>query len=263
MGLIRTILGRLCMGLIFCASSINGFAQETFKSLVWQDEFDTPGLPDPTKWTYDIGTGCPQLCGWGNQELQYYTNRPKNVLIEDGILKINALKEDYNGAAFTSARLKTKGLFSVTYGRIEVRAKVPEGLGTWPAIWMLGNNIDEVGWPKCGEIDIMEHKGNALNRIYGTLHYPQRHGGNANGKFIETQTASTKFHLYAVEWTKEQIKIMMDDTIIHQINNTADIPFHHDFFILLNLAIGGHFAGSVDPNFKHATLEIDYVRVYQ
>lgn len=259
----KTIWKALLMGILICSSIYSVSAQSSLKNLIWQDEFDNPGTPDATKWTFDLGTGCPQLCGWGNQELQNYTNRPENVIVEDGILKIKALREDYNGSEFTSARLKTKGLFSVKYGRIEVRAKIPEGLGTWPAIWMLGNNIDEVGWPKCGEIDIMEHKGSALNRIYGTLHYPQRHGGNANGHFIETKTDSSQFHVYAVEWTKEAIKIMMDDTIIHQVKNTNDIPFHHDFFILLNLAIGGHFAGTVDPAFSNAVFEIDYIRVYQ
>jgi beta-glucanase (GH16 family) len=240
-----------------------GISQHTFTRLVWQDEFDIDGMPDSSRWVFDLGTGCPNVCGWGNAELQSYTNRPQNIKIENGILTIKALKENYQGAAYTSARIKTKGKFAFTYGKIEVRAKVPEGLGTWPAIWLLGNNIDEVGWPACGEMDVMEHKGNALNRIYGTLHYPQRHGGNPDGNYIETKTASSQFHVYAIEWSKDLIKIKMDDLVIHQAVNKKEIPFHHDFFILLNLAMGGHFGGNVNPDFKHDDFEVDYVRVFQ
>jgi PKD repeat protein len=150
------------------------------RALVWSDEFNTPGAPDPAKWGYDIGTGSN---GWGNNELQYYTNRPENVTVSNGTLKITARRESFSGSAFTSARLLTKNKFTTKYGRIEARIKLPAGVGTWPAFWMLGNNIDAVGWPACGEIDIMEHKGSEEGRIHGTLHYPGRSGGN--GKRID------------------------------------------------------------------------------
>ena len=158
-------------------SGQNIAAQKTIQVLVsvtggstapfWADEFNTDGAPDATKWGYDIGTGAG---GWGNNELQYYTNRPENVIVQGGVLKIKAIRENYLGSSYTSARILTKGKFAFTYGRVEVRAKVPEGVGTWPAAWMLGNNISTVGWPNCGEIDILEHKGSELNKIYGTLH---------------------------------------------------------------------------------------------
>lgn len=142
-------------------------------ALIWSDEFDTPGAPDPSKWGYDIGDGCPANCGWGNSELQYYTNRPDNSIVSGSILKIIAKAENYNGKAYTSARLLSKNKFSFKYGKVEVRAKLPAGVGTWPAIWTLGNNINTVGWPACGEMDIMEHRGSELNKIFGTLHYPE------------------------------------------------------------------------------------------
>ena len=135
---------------------------DTYK-LVWADEFNTKGAPDSTKWSYDIGTGD---WGWGNNEKEYYTSRSENVSISKGMLKITALKENYNGSAYTSTRMLTRDKFQFTYGKVEVRAKLPAGVGTWPAIWMLGSNIKTVGWPNCGEIDIMEHKGCDLNKIY-------------------------------------------------------------------------------------------------
>ena len=239
------------------------YAQSSFTKLIWQDEFNIPGKPDTSRWGYDTGNGCPAVCGWGNNELQYYTDRTENAIVEDGILKIKAKRENYNGAAFTSARLLSKGKFSVKYGRIEARVRVPEGVGTWPAFWMLGANIDKVGWPNCGEIDIMEHRGYELNKIFGTLHYPAHHGENANGKTLVVENAAKEFHVYTAEWTEEHISISVDGKLIHKVQNKKDIPFNHEFFILLNMAIGGGFAGPVDPAFSHATFEIDYVRVYQ
>jgi Glycosyl hydrolases family 16 len=146
------------------------------QSLIWAEEFNVDGAPDPAKWGYDLGAG-----GWGNGELQYYTARPENATVLGGVLKIKAIKESFSGSAYTSARLLTKDKFSFKYGKVEVRAKLPAGGGTWPAVWMLGSNINTASWPACGEIDIMEHLGNDLNKIYGTLHYPGRSGGNADG----------------------------------------------------------------------------------
>lgn len=229
-------------------------------SLIWSDEFNTPGAPDPSKWGYDIGNGSG---GWGNGELQYYTNRSDNAIVSAGTLKIIAKKEALSGFAYTSARLLSKGKFSVKYGKIEVKAKLPAGGGTWPAAWMLGSNINTVGWPACGEIDIMEHKGNDLNKIYGTLHYPGRSGGNANGATKVISNATTQFHIYEVEWNASEIKISVDDVVYFTFANNTTVPFNHDFFLLLNVAMGGTFGGSVDPAFTNATMEVDYVRVYQ
>lgn len=226
----------------------------------WADEFDKDGAPDATKWGYDIGTGSG---GWGNNELEYYTDRRTNSVVENGVLKIKAFKENYNGSAYTSARLLSKGKFAFTYGRVEVRAKLPAQGGTWPAAWMLGNNIGTAGWPACGEIDIMEHKGNDLNKIFGTLHYPGRFGGSADGSTRVIANATTEFHVYSMEWNASSIKIFVDGQLYHTVANSNSLPFNQDFFLLLNLAIGGSFAGDVDPAFTSATYEVDYVRVYK
>jgi beta-glucanase (GH16 family) len=229
-------------------------------ALVWSDEFDTPGAPNASKWGYDIGTGSG---GWGNNELQYYTNRSQNVVVSGGTLKINLLKETYSGSNYTSTRMLTKDKFSVKYGKIEARAKLPAGLGTWPAIWMLGNNITSAGWPACGEIDIMEHRGSELNKIWGSLHYPGRSGANPDGSTVMINNATTEFHKYAVEWNASSIKFYVDDALFYTFANSASVPYNQNFFILLNVAMGGNFGGSVDPNFSNATMEVDYIRVYQ
>ena len=228
--------------------------------LVFADEFNVDGAPNAAKWGYDIGTGSG---GWGNNELQYYTNRVDNAVVAGGILKIIAKKETYMGSAYTSARLLSKGKYSFKYGRIEVRAKFPTGVGTWPAAWMLGDNINTVGWPACGETDIVEHLGRDLNKIYGTLHYPGRSGGNADGNTIIIPDATTAFHTYSVDWSATAIKIYVDSQLYHTVANSAALPFNQNFFILLNMAMGGNFGGAVDPAFTSATFEIDYIRVYQ
>jgi len=232
-------------------------------SLVWSDEFDVPGAPNTARWGYDLGDGCPGNCGWGNNELQYYTNRADNVIVSAGTLKIIAKKENYNGKAYTSARLLSKDKFSFKYGKVEARAKLPAGVGTWPAIWTLGNNIGSVGWPACGEMDIMEHVGKELNKIYGTLHYPGRSGGNADGNTKIISNATTEFHIYSMEWTSTLIKIFVDGDLIHSVVNSNNLPFNQNFFFILNIAMGGNFGGPVDPAFSSAALEIDYIRVYQ
>jgi beta-glucanase (GH16 family) len=228
--------------------------------LVFSDEFNVDGAPNPAKWGYDIGTGSG---GWGNNELQYYTNRPQNVIVQGGVLKIMAIRENYMGSTFTSARLLTQGKYSFKYGRIEVRAKFPTGVGTWPAAWMLGDNIGTVGWPASGETDIAEHLGRDLNKIYGTLHYPGHSGGTANGNTIIIPDATTAFHNYIVDWSATEIKIYVDSQLYHTVANSAALPFNQNFFILLNMAMGGNFGGAVDPAVTGATYEIDYVRVYQ
>ncbi len=230
------------------------------QTLFWAEEFNVDGAPDATKWGYDIGTGSN---GWGNNELQYYTSRPENVIVQNGVLKITAKKENYMGSAYTSTRLLSQNKFAFTYGRVEVRAKIPAGVGTWPAIWMLGSNIASVGWPACGELDIMEHRGSELNKIFGTLHYPGRSGGNADGNTKVISNATTEFHNYSMDWSATAIKIYVDDLLIHSVNNSAAIPFNHDFFFILNVAMGGGFAGPVDAAVTSATMEVDYVRVYK
>jgi beta-glucanase (GH16 family) len=229
----------------------------TALGLVWSDEFNTNGAPDPAKWGYDLGGG-----GYGNNELEYYTNRPENVLVENGVLKIKAIKENYSGSAYTSARLLSKGKFEFKYGKVEVSAKLPAGVGTWPAIWMLGANANTVGWPDCGEIDIMEHRGNELNKIFGTFHYPGHSGGNADGGTKMISNATTAFHKYSLDWSASVIRIYVDDQLVHSLANSASVPFNHDFFFILNVAMGGTFGGTIDPNFSNATMEVDYIRVY-
>ncbi len=228
--------------------------------LVWSDEFNVDGAPDPAKWGYDLGTGSG---GWGNNELQYYTNRPENVVVQGGSLKIKANKENYSGSIYTSARLLSKDKFVCKYGKVEVRAKLPAGVGTWPAIWMLGSDISTVSWPACGEMDIMEHRGSELNKIFGTLHYPGRSGGNADGSTKVIANATTEFHIYSLDWTSAFIKIYVDNQLYHTVTNTINIPFNHDFFFILNVAMGGTFGGPVDPTFTTATMEVDYIRLYK
>jgi len=232
---------------------------ERTSSLIWEDNFDGKGAPDPGKWGYDIGTGTD---GWGNNELQYYTNRLENATVSDGTLKIKLKKESYSGSAYTSARILTQNKFSFKYGKVEIRAKIPEGKGTWSAGWMLGANFGTVGWPICGEIDIIEHVGNELNRIHGTLHYPGHSGGQAVTKSTMLPTATTAFHVYSLEWTADAIKFAIDGEVFQTFPNDSSKPFNQDFFIILNLAMGGNFGGSVDPAITEAVYEIDYVRVY-
>lgn len=224
---------------------------------VFEDNFSVNGSPDPTKWGYDIGGS-----GWGNNELQFYTNRQDNAVVSGGTLKIIAKKENYSGSAYTSARLLTKDKFSIKYGKIEVRAKMPTGIGTWPALWMLGSNYSSVGWPACGEIDIMEHLGRDLNKIYSSLHYPGYFGGNAVTKTLVIPTATSAFHNYIVEWTPNYIKFYVDTQLFHTFTNKNLLPFNQKFFMIMNMAMGGNFGGAVDPSFVSATMEVDYVKVY-
>jgi len=244
-----------------------GFTSKSLKidvivatAVFWSDEFNYTGSPDPNKWGYDIGTGSN---GWGNAEQQYYTDRPENVYVSNGTLKITAKAENFGGRSYTSARMLTKGKFVMQYGKVEVRAKLPKGGGTWPAIWMLGSNIDQVGWPACGEIDIMEHVGNQENKIYHTLHYPGHSGGNATGFNHMISNATTEFHIYTMEWTAASILFFVDGTLKYTFPNNGTVPYNHNFFIILNVAMGGNFGGAIDPAFSSGAMEIDYIRVYK
>lgn len=228
--------------------------------LIWADEFDENGAPCSSNWSYDIGTGDN---GWGNGESQYYTDRSENVRVEDGVLKITAKAESLNGSNFTSARLNTKNKFAFQYGKVEVRAKLPTGGGTWPAIWTLGSDIDTNPWPGAGEMDIVEHVGNEQDRIYSTMHFPGNSGGNAIGDSVNVPGVSEGFKIYTMEWDANEVVFAVDGNVHFTFANSAAVPFNKDFFLLVNVAMGGNFGGSIDPAFQESTLEIDYIRVYQ
>ncbi|SHF86780.1 MULTISPECIES: glycoside hydrolase family 16 protein [Flavobacterium] len=240
---------------ISSTSSVNIYVA---RKILWSDEFDVDGAPNSSKWGYNTGTGD----GWGNNELEYYTSRPENVFISNGTLKIKAIKEEYMGSHYTSTRMLTKGKFSFKYGRAEVRAKLPVGGGTWPAFWMLGDNIDTAGWPLCGEVDILESVGNNPDVNHSSLHSPGRSGNTPDTKTITVPNSATEFHIYAAEWSAESIKFYVDDNLFYTYVNSASTPFNQNFFLILNLAMGGNFGGTVDPNFTSAIFEVDYVRVY-
>lgn len=234
--------------------------------LAWSDDFDGPAktLPDPKKWTYDLGTG---QNGWGNAELQSYTNKPENVSLDgNGNLVITAIR---SGNSFTSARIKTEGLFAQQYGRFEARMKTPYGPGLWPAFWMLGSNISTVGWPQCGEIDIMELRGQEPHIIHGSIHGPGYSAGNAitKGFALANGRFDTDYHVFAVEWDKDKIDFFVDDFLYQRIK-ASDVPgewvYNTPFFIILNIAVGGNYVGfPVEQTPFPQRMIIDYVRVYQ
>lgn len=235
-----------------------------YKNLVWSDEFNTAGSPSTTNWAYDIGTGNN---GWGNGEVQYYTNRTDNVTVADGVLKITAKKENYQGSNYTSARIKTQGLYDLKYGRVDVKAKLPTGGGTWPAIWMLGSNITTTGWPACGEIDIMESAGNKPGIVQGAIHSPSSYGNTVNVKSKTVGDASSAFHVYSVNWSPKQITFLVDDVIFYtynpEVKDGNTWPFDARMFLIFNVAMGGSLGGNIDSNFTQSSMEIDWVRVYQ
>lgn len=234
--------------------------------LVWSDEFDGSSL-NPANWTAESGTGNN---GWGNGEAQYYTDRPENLRVENGHLIIEAIKENYGGSSWTSARIKTQDKRNFKYGKFEFRAKLPSGQGPWPAAWMLGSNISTVGWPQCGEIDVMEWRGTfgQANTVSHALHSPARYGGNPVEPANRTPVSnpSTEFHTYAVVWKSDSFTFSVDGVDVATLTApAADAEvFRKEFFLLLNLAMGGVYnGGTIDPSLTSATYEVDYVRVYQ
>jgi beta-glucanase (GH16 family) len=242
------------------------------RTLVWADEFNYQGLPDSSKWSYDSGDGCPNLCGWGNNELQYYTvRRAANARVRDGLLVIEASQESFASRSYTSARLVSKGKGDWRYGRIEVRADLPSGIGTWPAIWMLPSDWTYGAWPASGEIDIMEHVGFAADSIYGSVHtasYNHLRGTQrTNGIYVPD--AEDAFHVYAIEWTPERIDFFVDDIRYHAFVNEKTgfeaWPFDQRFHLILNLAVGGNWGGmkGVAEGIWPQQLRVDYVRVFQ
>jgi beta-glucanase (GH16 family) len=243
-----------------CSAFTGDTGSGMLDTLVWAEEFDTDGAPCIETWSYDLGTGDS---GWGNNEAQYYTEDPGNINIANGVLTITAKAESLFGSDYTSARIRTNQKFDFTYGRIEARAKLPTGGGTWPAIWMLGSDFLTNTWPGCGEMDIMEHVGNGQDEIFSSLHYPGNSGGNAVSQGITVPGVSEDFHIYALEWTSDQIQFSVDGNTYHTINNSSALPFNSDFFIIMNVAMGGNFGGNIDPNFESSSLDIDYIRVFQ
>lgn len=238
----------------------------TSTELVLSEEFDVNGAVDASLWTFEIGTG---ENGWGNNELQYYTDRPENVTVQNGKLLITAQQESFEGSGFTSARLITKDKFEQRYGRFEARIRLPYGQGIWPAFWMLGADIDENPWPAAGEIDILEYRGQDPSVLIGTVHGPGYSGANSISKSftLENDRFDTSFHIFGIEWGPEFINFYVDDILYNQITPgdvTGDWVFNKPFFILINLAVGGNFVGS--PNEETVfpqTMLIDYVRVYK
>jgi beta-glucanase (GH16 family) len=244
------------------------------RTLVWSDEFNAPnGSPvDLSKWVLESGGN-----GWGNQELEYYTARPQNAFQQDGNLVIKVLEEKYTGPDgvtrnYTSARLKTQGKFAQKYGRFEARIKIPYGQGIWPAFWMLGDDIEKKGWPKCGEIDVMENIGKEPAMVHGTIHGPGYSGDKGIGAPFELpagQRFADDFHVYAVEWEPKAIRFYVDDHL-YTTRTPADLPrgakwvYKHPFFILLNVAVGGGWPGNPDSSAVFPqTMLVDYVRVYR
>lgn len=255
--------------LIGCKKEAKQVLPQRNWELVWSDDFTgaAGSAPDDTKWAFDIGTG---INGWGNAELQTYTNRSSNIQLDgDGKLVITARSEPFGGAYFTSARVKTKGKFAQAYGRFEARIKTPTGPGIWPAFWMLGADIDTKPWPQCGEIDIMEQRGQQPAITHGTLHGPGYSGGNSIGKSYALTNGrfDTDFYIYAVEWGENYIDFFVNDFLYQRLTPedvTGQWVYDQPFYLLLNVAVGGNFVGfpTTGTPFPQS-MYVDYVKVYK
>lgn len=253
-----TTMKKTCI-LLACimAISISSQAQTTWE-LIWSDEFSGSAV-NTSNWSYEFGNG-----GWGNNEWQYYTNASENIEVSDGMLKITARHEGTGATEYTSARIISKGLFEFEYGKVEARMKLPLGQGLWPAFWTLGANIDEVSWPRCGEIDIMEHVSNEY-MTHGAVHWENNgHAYTGNG----VNTDPTQFHVYSIVWEENLIRWYLDGVQFYQFSiqasNNTDDAFRHPMFLLLNMAVGGNWPGYPDDTTPFpSSMLIDYVRVYQ
>jgi beta-glucanase (GH16 family) len=256
-------------GLVIPTTGFTSPAQYAGYNLVWSDEFDGTEL-NTADWTFETGDGCPGNCGWGNNELQYYRN--ENTSFVDGNLVITAKKQSFGGDDYTSSRLITKGKQQFKFGRIDIRAALPKGQGLWPALWMLGSNIDAVSWPACGEIDIMELAGNLPNRVVGTVHYGANvaaHQYTSQSKYLSgTDNFQDEFHVFSINWENNLIEFLVDNEVYHTITpaslNGAPYPFNKNFFFVFNVAVGGNFPGNPDNSTAFPQwMVVDYVRVFQ
>lgn len=251
-------------------ATVNGLPVFGFPDQVWSDEFNYDGRPDPSRWSYDVGDGCPKKCGWGNQELQYYTDKPANAEVKEGSLRITAFHQKQGKREYTSARLTTKNKFAWNRGCIEVRARLPQAVGTWPAIWMLPDSCHSSKWLACGEIDIMEHVGFHPNEIYTAVHTRAFNSKvcNAQGDMIRVADAVNDFNLYTMEWTDEQLLFKINDQVYYRFpkygNSLDKWPFDKNFYLIMNIAVGGGWGGlkGIDECWPQ-TMEVDYVRVYR
>lgn len=237
------------------------------KTLVWDEEFSGSSI-DPNEWNYEIGNGSG---GWGNNELEYYTNSTNNAFVSNGNLIIEARKESINGFNYSSARLTTQNKKAFTYGRVDIRAKLPRGQGVWPALWMLGSDINTAGWPASGEIDIMELLGQDSSKVYGTLHYGASgatHQSKGNTYVLNGNYFSSKFHVFSMDWKQDTVRLYVDNNLMLAVNKadvgTSPYPFNLPFFFIFNVAVGGNFPGNPDgtTTFPQRMI-VDYIRVFQ
>ena len=238
------------------------FACDTKPQLLWEENFDGNALNE-ANWNFELGDGCPNLCGWGNNERQVYTKT--NHTVKNGLLTITTKLED---SVYSSTRITTKNKFEFQYGKIEARAKLPIGKGLWPAFWMLGSNISDVGWPKCGEIDILEYVGKEPQQVFTSLHTQDSYGNTINSKKTKIDAIEEGFHIYTANWTKDKIEFFVDEQLVYTFNpenKTDDIwPFNQPFYIIVNLAIGGNFGGpDVDDSIFPQEFILDYIKVYK
>ena len=231
--------------------------KDQFTNLVWSDEFSNDGALNSNNWVHEVGDS------WYNNEVQSYTSRLENSKVEDGKLKIIAKKESYNGNSYTSARIISNTKKDFTYGRVDIRAKMPGKKGTWPALWLLGSNFNSVTWPACGEIDILESAQSNNFRVQSTVHHPDNYGEGDSNITNEYTDISEKFHVYSLVWTKQAITFYVDEKPHHIVGNSCALPFNWDQFIILNVAMGGTMGGEIATDFESDIMEIDYVRIYQ
>lgn len=259
---------RLLSLILLILLSNSSFSQ--IEKLVWSDEFNGSGVPDTTKWSHELGSN-----GWGNNEIQNYTASLDNSKQQNGLLIIQAIKKD---GQWTSARLVTNKKFDFKYGRVIFKAKLPAGSGTWPALWMLNSDSEKIGWPECGEIDVMEHVGRRPGIVQSALHTPSSYGNTTSVGYTSVTDYSTEFHLYEANWTPEKIEFSVDSKIFYTyspaIRDKETWPFDHPFYIIINIAMGGNFGSDpkfeskgmkdgIDPSLPNVSMEVDYVRVYQ
>lgn len=239
-------------------------------TLAWQDEFNT-GTLDANAWTVEGGDGCPNICGWGNNELEYYTGRPENLFFQDGKLIIEARKESFASKQYTSSKIVSRDKKTFKFGRIDIRAKLPKGKGIWPALWLLPQSNVHGGWPRSGEIDLMELVGHEPGKVYGTLHFGPGPGSTQISRSYTLSGGASfndEFHVFSIEWKLDQIKWYVDGILFSTVNKadvgSATYPFNESFFFIFNLAVGGNWPGSPDATTVFPQwLIVDYVRVYQ